>query len=44
MTPRDRYANVNGLKLHYLDWGTRGEQPLIRDYRQGAATGAGSTF
>ena len=25
----DRYATVNGLRLHYLDWGTRGEQPLI---------------
>lgn len=25
----DRYIDVNGLRLHYLDWGTAGKQPLI---------------
>ena len=31
MTPNsiDRYANGNGLRIHYLDWGTPGKQPLI---------------
>jgi len=27
--PADRYAEVNGLRLHYLDWGGEGKQPLI---------------
>jgi pimeloyl-ACP methyl ester carboxylesterase len=27
--PADRYADVNGLRLHYLDWGGEGKQPLI---------------
>jgi len=27
--PSDRTATVNGLRIHYLDWGTRGKQPLI---------------
>jgi esterase len=27
--PLDRYAQVNGLRIHYLDWGTRGRQPLV---------------
>ena len=26
--PADRYATVNGLRLHYLDWGGAG-RPLI---------------
>lgn len=29
MTPVDRYAEVNGLRIHYVDWGTRGRQPLV---------------
>ena len=28
-TPQDRFVNVNGLRLHYLDWGTDGKPPLI---------------
>ena len=27
--PADRFATVNGLLIHYLDWGTAGRQPLI---------------
>jgi pimeloyl-ACP methyl ester carboxylesterase len=27
--PVDRYATVNGLRIHYLDWGEDGKQPLI---------------
>jgi pimeloyl-ACP methyl ester carboxylesterase len=27
--PFDRAANVNDLRVHYLDWGTQGKQPLI---------------
>ncbi len=27
--PADRFVNVNGLRIHYLDWGTNGKQPLI---------------
>jgi pimeloyl-ACP methyl ester carboxylesterase len=27
--PADRFVNVNGLRIHYLDWGTSGKQPLI---------------
>lgn len=29
MPPHDRTATVNGLRIHYLDWGTRGKRPLI---------------
>ena len=25
----DRFATVNGIRLHYLDWGGEGKQPLI---------------
>ncbi len=25
----DRFVNVNGLRMHYLDWGTEGKPPLI---------------
>jgi pimeloyl-ACP methyl ester carboxylesterase len=28
-TPQDRFVNVHGLRLHYLDWGSDGKQPLI---------------
>ena len=28
-SPADRYATVNGLRIHYLDWGAAGRQPLI---------------
>ncbi len=27
--PSDRFANVNGLRLHYLEWGAADRQPLI---------------
>ena len=28
-TPQDRFVDVNGLRLHFLDWGNEGKQPLI---------------
>ena len=27
--PQDKEVVVNGLKLHYLDWGSEGKQPLL---------------
>ena len=27
--PTDRFVNVNGLRIHYLEWGTPDKQPLI---------------
>ncbi len=27
--PEDKYLDVNGLRLHYLDWGTFGHQPML---------------
>ena len=27
--PADRYVFLNGLNLHYLDWGDEGQQPLL---------------
>jgi pimeloyl-ACP methyl ester carboxylesterase len=27
--PADRFVSVNGLRIHYLDWGADGQQPLI---------------
>ena len=27
-TPRERYAMVNGIRLHYADWGGEGETVL----------------
>jgi pimeloyl-ACP methyl ester carboxylesterase len=27
--PQDRFVTVNGLRLHYLDWGNEAKQPLI---------------
>jgi esterase len=27
--PADRSVTVDGLRIHYLDWGTSGQQPLI---------------
>jgi esterase len=27
--PADRFITVNGLRIHYLEWGTSGRQPLI---------------
>lgn len=27
--PVDRFAAVNGLRIHYLDWGAAGRQPLL---------------
>src|SRR5262245_20990765 len=26
---QDRFVTVNGLRIHYLDWGAEGKQPLI---------------
>jgi pimeloyl-ACP methyl ester carboxylesterase len=28
-TPQDRFVTVDGLRIHYLDWGGEGKQPLI---------------
>jgi esterase len=28
-TPEDRFITVNGVRIHYLDWGGEGKQPLI---------------
>ena len=27
--PEDRYVTVNALRLHYLDWGKEGKQPML---------------
>jgi len=27
--PEDRFVSVNGMRLHYLDWGNQGSPPLI---------------
>jgi esterase len=27
--PADRFADVDGMRLHYLEWGTSGRQPLL---------------
>jgi pimeloyl-ACP methyl ester carboxylesterase len=27
--PQDRYLHINGLQLHYLDWGDSGSQPML---------------
>jgi pimeloyl-ACP methyl ester carboxylesterase len=27
--PAERYATVNGLRIHYLEWGNRGNRPLV---------------
>ncbi|MBI4307520.1 MAG: alpha/beta hydrolase [Chloroflexi bacterium] len=27
--PQDRYMTVNGLRLHYLDWGNEGKPPML---------------
>ena len=27
--PAERFADINGLRIHYLDWGNAGAQPLI---------------
>src|SRR5678815_1700079 len=29
ITPLDRFVNVSGLRLHYLEWGNDTKQPLI---------------
>src|SRR3712207_6090996 len=29
MQPAESFATVNGLRLHYLDWGTRGRPPVL---------------
>jgi len=27
--PKDEYVDLNGLRLHYLDWGNDGFQPIL---------------
>lgn len=27
--PSDHFIAVDGLRIHYLDWATRGRQPLV---------------
>ncbi len=27
--PKEKYLNVNGIRLHYLDWGKHGHQPIL---------------
>ena len=27
--PENRYIGINGLRLHYLDWGGHGKQPML---------------
>ena len=27
--PQDREITLNGLRYHYLDWGTEGKQPIL---------------
>ena len=27
--PKEKYLNVNGIRLHYLDWGNCGLQPIL---------------
>jgi len=27
--PAERCATVNGLRIHYLEWGNRGNRPLV---------------
>ncbi len=27
--PENKYLNINGLKLHYLDWGNSGKHPVL---------------
>ncbi|MBW2650436.1 MAG: alpha/beta hydrolase [Deltaproteobacteria bacterium] len=27
--PQDKYLDINGLRLHYLDWGNNGHQPML---------------
>ncbi|MFH2011104.1 MAG: alpha/beta hydrolase [Pseudomonadota bacterium] len=29
MKPKDRYLDINGLRLHYLDWGNYEHQPML---------------
>jgi esterase len=29
MMPKDKYLDVKGLRLHYLDWGEKGKQPML---------------
>ena len=28
-TPKDEYLHVRGVRLHYLDWGNQGQQPML---------------
>jgi pimeloyl-ACP methyl ester carboxylesterase len=28
-SPQDKFVTVNGLRIHYLDWGSEGKPPLI---------------
>jgi esterase len=29
MTPKDKYLDINGLRLHYLDWGKGGDRTML---------------
>jgi pimeloyl-ACP methyl ester carboxylesterase len=29
MLPKDEYQEIKGLRLHYLDWGKSGQQPML---------------
>ena len=29
--PQDRFADVGGMRLHYLDWGGAGKQPMTSE-------------
>lgn len=33
LQPVERFATVNGLRIHYIEWGARGRQPLILLHR-----------
>ena len=42
--PKDKTVNVNGINLHYLDWGTEGKpKVLLLHGLRGIAT-HGTTF
>ena len=36
MEPTDEYVMVNALRLHYLDWGAEGSQPMVLLHGYGA--------
>ena len=42
--PEDRYVTVNGLRLHYLDWGNGGAPPLVLIHGQTSQAHDWDTF